>query len=123
MLDARVPAGGWKEEERKREAATEKRVKELMEETKLWRTANSAQWVAWGLVQAKIPGLKVSSDGEAEDVTPTEEETEEDADAFDYLGYTQSRAYFFLGDCVQLGLIKLEDLPEETRGRVKIVEA
>ncbi|KAK4682191.1 hypothetical protein QC764_112930 [Podospora pseudoanserina] len=122
MLDARVPAGGWKEEERKREAATEKRVKELMEETKLWRTANSAQWVAWGLVQAKIPGLKVSSDGEAEDVTPTEEETEEDADAFDYLGYTQSRAYFFLGDCVQLGLIKLENLPEETRGRVKIVE-
>ncbi|KAK0665335.1 putative choline kinase [Cercophora samala] len=123
MLDARVPAGGWKEEERMREAATEKRVKELMEETKLWRTANSAQWVAWGLVQAKIPGLKVSPDGEAEDVTPTEEdEAEDDSEAFDYLGYTQSRAYFFLGDCVQLGLIKLEDLPEGTRGRVKVVE-
>ncbi|KAK4200640.1 putative choline kinase [Triangularia verruculosa] len=127
MLDARVPAGGWKEEERKGEEAIEKRVKELMEETKLWRTANSAQWVAWGLVQAKIPGLKVSENGEAAGVAPTEEdetedETEGGADAFDYLGYTQSRAYFFLGDCVQLGLIKLKDLPEETRGRVKIVE-
>lgn len=33
------------------------RVKTLLHETRLWRMANSAQWVAWGIVQAKIPGM------------------------------------------------------------------
>jgi choline kinase len=28
-----------------------------MAETKLWRIANSAMWVAWGIVQAHVPGL------------------------------------------------------------------
>ena len=28
-----------------------------MAETKLWRIANSAMWVAWGIVQANVPGL------------------------------------------------------------------
>lgn len=28
-----------------------------MKETRLWRVANSAQWVAWGIVQAKVPEL------------------------------------------------------------------
>ena len=61
MLDARVPAGGWKEEERRTEEEREGKIAALLEETRLWRTANSAQWVAWGIVQAKIPGL-VSAD-------------------------------------------------------------
>jgi len=123
MLDARVPAGGWKEEEKKRDEATEKRVQELMEETKLWRTANSAQWVAWGIVQAKIPGLKLvpAADGQEQDDV-VEAEAEEGEESFDYVGYAQDRAYFFLGDCVQLGLIKLEDLPEGVRGWVKIAD-
>ena len=29
----------------------------LMAETRLWRLANSAQWVAWGIVQAQVPGM------------------------------------------------------------------
>ena len=29
----------------------------LMRETRLWRPANTAQWVAWGIVQATIPEL------------------------------------------------------------------
>jgi choline kinase len=28
-----------------------------MKEARLWRVANSAQWVAWGIVQAKVPEL------------------------------------------------------------------
>lgn len=28
-----------------------------MKEARLWRLANSAQWVAWGIVQAKVPEL------------------------------------------------------------------
>jgi choline kinase len=36
--------------------ALEQETKRLMQETRLWRAANSAQWVAWGIVQAKLPG-------------------------------------------------------------------
>ncbi|KAH6854963.1 kinase-like domain-containing protein [Chaetomium sp. MPI-CAGE-AT-0009] len=63
MLDARVPAGGWKEEERKGEEAVAGKIDALLEETRLWRTANSAQWVAWGIVQAKVPGLDAVTGG------------------------------------------------------------
>ena len=31
---------------------------QLLRETRLWRVANSAQWVAWGIVQAKVAGLE-----------------------------------------------------------------
>lgn len=64
MLDARVPPGGWGAQEKKLEEESERQVKELMHETRLWRIANSAMWVAWGIVQAKIPGLKLDGDGE-----------------------------------------------------------
>lgn len=70
VLDARRPSspgGGaamqavrdaYLEEEAKREAQIEKEVKNLMLEAKLWRVACSAQWVAWGIVQAKVPELE-----------------------------------------------------------------
>ncbi|KAK4157024.1 choline kinase [Chaetomidium leptoderma] len=130
MLDARVPPGGWKEEERKRDEEDEGEVCALVEETRLWRTANSAQWVAWGVVQATVPGLDDSSDsssgvagagaggGEGEVV----EEKGEGEEEFDYLSYAQERAYFFLGDCVLLGLVKAEEFGEEVRGRIKVVD-
>jgi len=141
MLAARVPAGGWKEEERKGEEAVSGRVEALLEETRLWRTANSAQWVAWGIVQAKVPGLEgageveaggegVNGDGngaavEVEKGVGANGETESEDDAeeeFDYLAYAQERALFFLGDCVLLGLVKAEELGEEVRSRIKLVE-
>ncbi|KAB5560091.1 kinase-like domain-containing protein [Coniochaeta sp. 2T2.1] len=141
MLDARVPAGGWKEEEAKREAEVECKIKELMYETRLWRVANSAHWVAWGIVQANIPGLvferqdekgdmkvektEAREAGEDKDLDTEEEEEKEEegeADGFDYLGYAQERALFFWGDCVLLGIVKEEDLPEELRRRLKFVK-
>ena len=131
MLDARVPAGGWKEEERRTEEEREGKIAALLEETRLWRTANSAQWVAWGIVQAKIPGL-VSADvvegKEAEEkvvdggVEGKEEGEKEAEEEFDYLAYAQDRAYFFLGDCVLLGLVKVEELGPEVRQWLKVVE-
>ena len=57
MLDSRAPPSGYQEEERKREKALEERIEHLMKETKLWRIANTAQWVAWGIVQAQLPDL------------------------------------------------------------------
>jgi choline kinase len=60
MLDSRAPPGekySYQEQEAERERKIEEEAKRLMAETRLWRLANSAQWVAWGIVQANIPGL------------------------------------------------------------------
>ncbi|UKZ56716.1 hypothetical protein TrVGV298_010557 [Trichoderma virens] len=111
MLDARYPGGDWGAVEKAREEQVDQQVRELIEEARLWQPANSAQWIAWGIVQAKVPGL---------DGNPAEEEP--GADEFDYLSYAQDRAMFFWGDVVQLGLVKLEELPEALRARIKIVK-
>lgn len=112
MLDARAPPGGWNAVERAQEEASEQRVRELMDETRLWRPANSAFWIAWGIVQAQVPGV--------DDKAPKEEDIQEDE--FDYLRYAQERVMLFWGDCVQLGLVTLEDLPENVRAQIKFVE-
>ncbi|MCJ1285802.1 hypothetical protein MMC26_005143 [Xylographa opegraphella] len=57
MLDSRSPPVAYAEEERLRQEETEKEIERLTRETRLWRIANSAQWVAWGVVQAKIGGM------------------------------------------------------------------
>lgn len=56
MLDSRAPMAQI-EEEKRQDEAVESEVKKLVTETRLWRIANSAQWVAWGIVQAKVPGM------------------------------------------------------------------
>lgn len=141
MLDARAPPGGWKEEERRAEASTDQRVEELTKETRLWRAMNSAQWVAWGIVQAKIPGyVEPPAEGSGEDqgqtpASPVASEGSavggsssegagagEEEEGFDYLMYAHERALFFWGDCVQMGLIKLEELPEGLQGRIKVID-
>ena len=147
MLDSRAPPAQYAEEERKREEATESEIKRLMLETRIWRVANSAQWVAWGIVQAKIPEINtplsssvsspvptLDSDllsaevvdlaQDARDKRPEEagEEEERGEEEFDYLGYAQERAMFFWGDIMQLGLVKQEELPEDVRARVKVVD-
>lgn len=38
----------------------ENEVQQLFRETRLWRIANSAQWVAWGIVQAKVPEMEAA---------------------------------------------------------------
>lgn len=130
MLDARNSSyGNWREEEKMRDEESEDRVKELLDETRLWRAANSAQWVAWGIVQAQMPGAAKEESKEQ----PAEGSTEDDAtsahsgegsedDEFDYIGYAQDRAFFFLGDCVQMGIVAPDELPESVRQMLKIVE-
>lgn len=121
MLDARAPPGGWSAAERAREEQTEVQVRELLDETRLWRPVNSAMWVAWGVVQAKVPGLDENNKPVSAEVAAAEEE-KISPDEFDYLSYAQSRAMFFWGDCVLAGLIKAEDLPEAVQSQLKIVE-
>jgi choline kinase len=67
LLDSRTPGGSstdlpsswsnYAEEEARREKETERKVQELLKEVRVWRVANSAQWVAWGIVQATVPAL------------------------------------------------------------------
>lgn len=143
-----------------------------MKEARLWRVANSAQWVAWGIVQAKVPELDDPQVAASPDelspalTTPTSDASPsisgltshepstnasapsvfhdhdkrpegliaeallsgqnidsviDEDEEFDYLGYAQERAMFFWGDVVALGLVKMEELPEGLRGRLKIV--
>jgi choline kinase len=156
MLDARQPGTPGTPttaipSESAEKAAEDTEVARLLHETRLWRLANTAQWVAWGIVQAKVPGMPDFS-GEASAAAPasepllenagrealaeqtetaealartqtasTAEDDEEHDEEFDYLGYAQHRAMFFWGDMLQLGLVREEDVPEELRARVKVV--
>ena len=146
MLDSRAPPAQIAEEERKREEGIEAEVARLMLEARIWRVANSAQWVAWGIVQAKVPGmgdmpssdesLPAASPALVLDTDPLSSETtalaqdahdkrpeeEEDEAEFDYLAYAQERAMFFWGDIVQLGLVQREELPLGLRAALKVVE-
>ncbi|RMZ76252.1 hypothetical protein DV738_g5061, partial [Chaetothyriales sp. CBS 135597] len=161
MLDARTPLGvsaqDYDVEEQAREKKQEEDIQLLIHETRLWRIANSAVWVAWGIVQAKVPELDEPSKTEIANGTgqtgeenvlhplsdPLNEEErlqqqdsrhdrpenreqeeahlegdeDEHEDPFDYLAYAQDRAMFFWGDCLQMGLVKEEELPEDLRKR------
>lgn len=168
MLDARSqlgqPAMDYAEEEKAREEKMGADIRALLRETRLWRIANAAHWVAWGIVQANIPELddppkkskteKImqafdrvrdhvhpQSDPLDDDVkdlqeaskhdrpeSRTQEEShaegindEEESEEFDYLAYAQERAMLFWGDCLQMGIVKEQDLPESLMKQVKII--
>jgi choline kinase len=62
MLDARQPGTPGTPTtatpfESAEKATEDAEVARLLHETRLWRLANTAQWVAWGIVQAKVPGM------------------------------------------------------------------
>jgi choline kinase len=80
LLDSRTPGGSamnmveynYAEDEARREQDTDQQVEALLTEVKIWRVANSAQWVAWGIVQAKVPALDGNStEGAKMDGPPT----------------------------------------------------
>jgi choline kinase len=121
MLDSRAPPGGWSAAEKAREDQTDMEVRQLMDEAMLWRPASSAFWITWGIMQAPIPGLE-EGDGYEEAKDKAGDEAEADSDEFDYLGYSQSRCYFFWGDMVQLGIVKAEELPESLRSKIRFVD-
>lgn len=72
LLDSRAPGGyanSYAEDEARREQDVERQVDALLKEVKIWRVANSAQWVAWGIVQAKVP----ECDGSGTEAEETDE--------------------------------------------------
>lgn len=119
-----------------------------MRQTRLWRVANSAMWVAWGIVQAKVPGMEeelaaaaAKKDTESDPAASTEptestqsstterpassaaseeaDVVEADDNEFDYLAFAQDRALFFWADLLSLGLIREDELPAELVEPVK----
>ncbi|OCT50176.1 putative choline kinase [Cladophialophora carrionii] len=80
MLDARTPSGvagsstgyvggagavfDYDKEETEREKAQEEEIQRLLQQARVWRLANSAMWVAWGIVQAKVPELDAMEEKE-----------------------------------------------------------
>ncbi|KAL2368578.1 hypothetical protein RJ035_002473 [Blastomyces gilchristii] len=143
MLDTQVPPfpTSSSQDHERAEQALDLEVRRLLRETRLWRAANSAQWVAWGIVQAKISGMEEalaasSAPVEAESGTTGEEtksdtieldrRSEQSSDTigepvgeFDYLAYAQDRALFFWADILSLGLIKEAELPPDMAQRIK----
>lgn len=176
ILDTRTPLGepamGYDEEEKAREEQVERDIKSLLLETRLWRMANAAFWITWGIVQANIPELDdppkkskterivsalerardhlyAQSDPLDQDVKELQEASkhdrpetrsqedahnegdnhskedgteEEEVEEFDYLAYSQDRAMLFWGDCLQMGVVKKEDLPESLIKQIKWVK-
>ncbi|KAB8238353.1 putative choline kinase [Aspergillus alliaceus] len=114
--------------ERAQEDRMEAEIRSLIKQARLWRVFNSAQWVAWGIVQAKVPGMEegIAADaaanghqnganGSESEGTPstvsTPDADAEETDEFDYLAYAQDRALFFWADLLALNLVREEELP------------
>ena len=77
MLDARTPPGALStqsKEEAAQKAAEDQEVARLIRETRIWRLANTVQWVAWGIIQAKVPGMPHF--GPTEETEPGQENEE-----------------------------------------------
>lgn len=94
----------------------EANVQHLMKQQRLWRVINSAQWVAWGIVQAKVPGMEEGIALDGQDETSSQEKPPVDADVddvdgFDYLAYAHDRAMFFWADLLALQLVDESQLP------------
>lgn len=112
--------------------AVEADVQFLIRQTRLWRAFNAAQWAAWGVVQAKIPGMEEGitemalekEKSAASNDTTTNEDSSDDGgeEEFDYLAYAQDRVMFFWADLLSFGLVKEDELPPHMLQRVKAVE-
>ncbi|KAK6002033.1 hypothetical protein QM012_002523 [Aureobasidium pullulans] len=83
MLDARGPpesAATTAKQDAEYQAQEDAQVRSLLRETHMWRLANTAQWVAWGIVQAKVPGLpdapssNIPLSETPDEITPTEDQ-------------------------------------------------
>ncbi|RAL15578.1 putative choline kinase [Aspergillus homomorphus CBS 101889] len=120
----------------------EAKIQALMDQTKLWRVITSAQWVAWGIVQAKVPGMEegikadaAASNGhgdtangngahvqrptDAPTSTPPVDADVDEADEFDYLAYAQDRAMFFWSDLLSMGFVQEDELPAPLVEQIK----
>jgi choline kinase len=115
IVQANIPGLPVDEDDKGEGERANEQAKELDSATLEMRVEADAQGKAQeGVTSGGIDGA---------DVSHNEEEQHQDEDEeFDYLAYAHERALFFWGDAIALGIIRAEELPEEIRKRVKIVE-
>jgi len=77
MLDSRNPPAQIAEEERLQEEAVKLEVQKRMREVRLWRIPTSAMWIAWGIVQAKVPGMAKGLEDQDKSAVGTDAEQDE----------------------------------------------
>ncbi|PWY69689.1 choline kinase [Aspergillus heteromorphus CBS 117.55] len=124
--------------EKAHEDSIDARIQFLMRQTRLWRVLNSAQWVAWGIVQAKMAGMEEGiAAGEAahnghheangngaagrreSTGSPPVDADIDEIDEFDYLAYAQDRAMFFWSDLLSMNFIQEDELPASMVAQIK----
>ncbi|RAH87168.1 choline kinase [Aspergillus japonicus CBS 114.51] len=128
--------------ERSHADGIEAQIQALMTQTKLWRVITSAQWVAWGIVQAKVPGMEegikadaIASHGQGDTANgngahvettadvptsiPPVDAAVDESDEFDYLAYAQDRAMFFWSDLLSMGFVQEDELPAPMVEQIK----
>ncbi|KAI9849824.1 MAG: hypothetical protein M1837_000038 [Sclerophora amabilis] len=79
MLESRHGTSQIPEEHTSLDPKVEKEINRLLFETNLWRAANTAQWVAWGIVQAKVPELDSAWPQSEDDSTDSDRNMQNDA--------------------------------------------
>lgn len=125
-LDDNPDGPSWQQVQ-SNEEELETKVRDLMRQIRLWRVMNSAQWVAWGIVQAKAPGMEqgiaelaAANDGDSKDghdgsgngdTKKLPADGDVDEEDFDYLAYAQDRALFFWSDLLAMNLVNPDELP------------
>ena len=99
--------------------AINKEVDGLVADAKNWRASASCQWALWGIVQANVPGVQITENGEAlpegDEASNGGEEKEgeeEEEDEFDYIKYAEQKAMIFWGDMLIHGLVSEEELAD-----------
>ncbi|CAI7606986.1 unnamed protein product [Penicillium glandicola] len=125
------PSSRQSQYDQSKETDLDAEVRLLMQQTRMWRAMNSAQWVAWGIVQAKVPGMEEgiaemlaasnepSENGNSDGTKTPTVDADVDEEDFDYLAYAQDRVMFFWGDLLSLNLIKPEELPAPLLEHIK----
>ena len=68
----------------------ESQIRALLKQTREWRMANTALWIAWGIVQAKIPGMPLFGPEKAAEIAEGELDESVIAEMEKYSFSTQS---------------------------------
>ena len=84
ILDARTPTTpSMSSDDGANKAVEDAEIARLAQEARWWRLANTIQWIAWGIIQAKVPGMPQfdgDNDPASEETEPVESNSEKSVD-------------------------------------------
>lgn len=93
----------------------EDEIQRLMAETRLWRLASSVVWIAWGIVQASIPGLpNFDTDEKNEGGTIDEESRSPESSITEVKAGTEAKEVNLENSRVSRGIGRQKDVGTKT---------